>query len=157
MKGLLMEQFPEDPKGKKEASFKTDRPFVWYKSLHQYVMDNSLATRCEIKRQKKNTKVSMIKVFLSFGDGKDVTLIIKFVNGIFAVNGRLAGEWVKQEYGKLKVTTICDHNTGEDDTSESVQEKTTPLDPKEITEEIMFTSRNHKKNQIYHTQSQKSQ
>ena len=139
MNGLLMEQFSGNLKGKKEDGFKTDRPLVWYKAIREYVLENGIVTRCEIKKQQKNQRISIIKIHLTFRETKEVTISVKFVNGVLLVNGRATDEWVKHEFAQLKVPRVENYpvvNPDETRGETATKDKVAPLDAKDITDEI---------------------
>ena len=138
MKGLLLEQFPENIKGRKEAGFKTDRPLVWFKAIREYVVQNNIVTRCEVKTQ-KSQKVSIMKIHLTFRKTKEATITVKFVNGLIMVNSRATEEWVRYEFPKIKVPAN-DNNPDviqQEVTQNTSDNKTTvPVDVKELADEI---------------------
>ena len=94
---LLFEKFPEDNKNN-YATFRTNRPLTWFAALQKYVHQSKLITRCELKKQKKIDKVSILKAHLSFQETKQVFLSLNFNTGVLSVKNKDFKTWVSDEF-----------------------------------------------------------
>ena len=95
--GMLYEKFPKDNKNN-YATFRTDRPMLWFTSLQQYVKQHNRVSRCTLKKQKKINKVSILKMRLVFQETKEVFITLNFVTGVLSVKNKGYKEWVQNEF-----------------------------------------------------------
>ena len=127
--GLQYEQFSKNNKNN-YATFRTDRPMQWFLALQKYVTKHRLTTRCEIKKQKKINKVSILKIHAVFKETKKVFLSLNFNTGVFSVKEKNYKEWVSDEFDLVKEHMEAPSSSSLTETTELVieSEKETPRD-----------------------------
>ena len=126
MNNFEREAFRPDALKDKQASFNTDRPFLWFRALQEYTVRYNIVNRYELKR-KKNEKVSIIKIMLCFMESKEVKISINFVTGMLNVKGKSYNDWVDNEFKKVQSLITNDIKSNEVIT-EAVNEKFSSID-----------------------------
>ena len=81
----------------KDIGFVTDRPLEWFQAMKKYSIERTIQSRC-VTKERKNGRMSIVKIHWAFQKTKEVHASLNFVTGIFSVKGRLKSDWVKTEF-----------------------------------------------------------
>ena len=129
IKCLSLDHFDDNFVNDKEGKLRTERPYLWYEAIMEYVVSHEINNRVELMRR-KNNKVSIVKVQMVFMESKVVVLQLNFVSGVMLVKGGYVRQWIKNEFSKileiftasLNSTTTLNLDEGKDQTKKKEEE-----------------------------------
>ena len=101
MKTLGEECFRADSCKSNQGSFTTNRPFSWFEAIRQSVKEKELDHRCEVKRLKKDSKISIIKIRTVEGIFGEIFFSINFGTGVIIVKTQRFEQWADSSFPEL--------------------------------------------------------
>ena len=117
MKALGDEHFRTDSCKGNQGSFTTNRPFYWLEAIRHYIDEKDMSNRCEVKRLKKDNKISIIKIRTVEGTPGEIFFSINFGTGVIVVKAQRFDQWEKTHFQELKtrINQVRTNSMADDD------------------------------------------